>query len=200
MRGDATAARALDRMCRAAVRDGVGSIQIVSAYRGYEKQRILFDQRVEELREQFPSYPQEQLEAEANRTVSRPGESEHHTGLAFDLQAGDVAMEQFGSTEQGRWIEAHCAEYGFVLRYPHDKVAYTGIDNEPWHVRYVGTAAAQTLSLIHILYRVVLMPDASAAISSSRIAITARPWRERMNVRMTKIVSTASANTQVNVV
>lgn len=145
MRGDATAARALDRMCRAAVRDGVGSIQIVSAYRGYEKQRILFDQRVEELREQFPSYPQEQLEAEANRTVSRPGESEHHTGLAFDLQAGDVAMEQFGSTEQGRWIEAHCAEYGFVLRYPHDKVAYTGIDNEPWHVRYVGTAAAQTI-------------------------------------------------------
>lgn len=145
MRGDATAAQALNRMCRAAVRDGVGNIQIVSAYRGYEKQRILFDQRVEELREQHPSYTQEQLEAEANRTVSRPGESEHHTGLAFDLQAGEVAMESFGSTEQGRWIEAHCAEYGFVLRYPHDKVAYTGIDNEPWHIRYVGTAAAQTI-------------------------------------------------------
>ena len=29
-------------------------------------------------------------------------------------------------------------------RHP-DKVAYTGIDNEPWHVRYVGTAAAQTI-------------------------------------------------------
>ena len=33
---------------------------------------------------------------------------------------------------------AHCAEYGFILRYPVDKSEITGIGYEPWHYRYVG--------------------------------------------------------------
>ena len=37
---------------------------------------------------------------------------------------------------------AHCAEYGFIRRYPPDKVEITGISHEPWHFRYVGVDAA----------------------------------------------------------
>ena len=37
----------------------------------------------------------------------------------------------------------HCAEYGFILRYPADKQEITGVMYEPWHFRYVGEEAAQ---------------------------------------------------------
>ena len=36
----------------------------------------------------------------------------------------------------------HCAEYGFILRYPTEKSALTGVGYEPWHYRYVGETAA----------------------------------------------------------
>ena len=37
----------------------------------------------------------------------------------------------------------HCADYGFILRYPKDKTNITGIIYEPWHFRYVGVEAAK---------------------------------------------------------
>ena len=36
----------------------------------------------------------------------------------------------------------HCAEYGFIVRYPNGKSDVTGIIYEPWHFRYVGVEAA----------------------------------------------------------
>lgn len=33
-------------------------------------------------------------------------------------------------------------KFGFIYRYPENKVAITGIANEPWHYRYVGVNAA----------------------------------------------------------
>ena len=33
-------------------------------------------------------------------------------------------------------------EYGFILRYPQDRQAATGIVFEPWHWRYVGVENA----------------------------------------------------------
>ena len=39
-------------------------------------------------------------------------------------------------------MKAHCAEYGFILRYPKDKQDVTGIIFEPWHFRYVGVEIA----------------------------------------------------------
>ena len=40
----------------------------------------------------------------------------------------------------------HCAKYGFILRYPTDKSAITGIGYEPWHYRYVGKEAASAIA------------------------------------------------------
>ena len=36
----------------------------------------------------------------------------------------------------------HAHEYGFIVRYPADKVAITGYQYEPWHIRYLGDEAA----------------------------------------------------------
>ena len=38
-----------------------------------------------------------------------------------------------------------CGEYGFILRYPKGKEDITGIDYEPWHIRYVGQPHAKLM-------------------------------------------------------
>lgn len=143
MRANKEAVQAFDRMMRQARAEGIDGIVITSSYRGYEKQRILFDQQTQKLH--TGSRTLAQAEELANRTVSRPGESEHHTGYAFDLKTLNTEMEDFGSTEQGKWIKNNSAKFGFILRYPEDKANYTGIDSEPWHIRYVGVDAAQAM-------------------------------------------------------
>ena len=83
-----------------------------------------------------------QARSAARKLVADPGCSEHHTGLAFDIT---VPGTSFGGTKQAKWLEEHCWEWGFILRYPADKTAITGITNEPWHFRYVGTDAAMEM-------------------------------------------------------
>ena len=68
-----------------------------------------------------------------------PGTSEHQTGLAVDINADGINSAGY---EVYDWLLSHAHEYGFIKRYPEDKVALTGISNEPWHYRYVGKSAA----------------------------------------------------------
>lgn len=51
--------------------------------------------------------------------------------------------ETLANTELSKWMKEHCAEYGFILRFPEDKQDITGIMFEPWHFRYVGVEAAE---------------------------------------------------------
>ena len=44
------------------------------------------------------------------------------------------------------WMREHCHEYGFVIRYPKNKVEITGINYEPWHLRYVGIPVAKYMA------------------------------------------------------
>lgn len=135
---------ALQRMvddCRAA---GLQPL-ICSSYRTEETQRQLFEQEVENWLAR--GYAREEAEGRAAQWVARPGASEHHTGLALDIvdltyQVLDGEQE---NTAVQRWLMAHCAEYGFILRYPTDKSGLTGVNYEPWHYRYVGEAAAREI-------------------------------------------------------
>ena len=90
---------------------------------------------------------QEEAQELSLRTIARPGYSEHHTGLAVDLN--DVS-DNFEETEAYRWLQAHSADYGFVQRYRQDKVDITGIDNESWHYRYVGVEHAQEMNRLDL--------------------------------------------------
>ena len=141
---DSRAYPALQRMmddCRAA---GLQPL-ICSSYRSEETQRQLFQQEVQSWLAQ--GYPQEEAEEQAARWVARPGASEHQTGLAVDLVdlSYQVLDHEQENTAVQRWLMAHCAEYGFILRYPTDKSALTGVGYEPWHYRYVGVEAAQEI-------------------------------------------------------
>ena len=71
--------------------------------------------------------------------ASRPGHSEHHTGLAFDLGIRRSGLiEVFEGTGSYAWIPRNSHNYGFILRYPRGKTAITQTNFEPWHYRYVG--------------------------------------------------------------
>ena len=77
--------------------------------------------------------------------IALTGASEHHTGLAVDIvgknhQGLDKSQ---ASTKEAIWLNEHAAEYGFILRFPQDKVAITGISYESRHFRYVGEEAAK---------------------------------------------------------
>ena len=85
--------------------------------------------------------------ADAEKKVTEmgyyPGADEHQTGLAVNF-VGENAEAKF-STPVLEWMREHCAEYGFILRYPTDQTDVTGIVYEPWHYRYVGKEYAQDI-------------------------------------------------------
>lgn len=87
-------------------------------------------------------------EEAASQSIARPGQSEHQLGLAVDLTttSRECYLEAcFGDTADGKWLENNSYKFGFILRYPSDKVAVTGYQYEPWHFRYVGVDLATAL-------------------------------------------------------
>jgi LAS superfamily LD-carboxypeptidase LdcB len=112
------------------------SVVIHSSYRSYETQSFLYQRKLAQYGGDA---------AVAATIVAPPGTSEHQTGLCADIadQFYAVKDRSLENTATYRWLYEHCAAYGFILRYPADKEAVTGIIYEPWHFRYVGEEAAR---------------------------------------------------------
>lgn len=141
---DARCAEDMKAMIAAAKKDGV-SLIICSAYRSYELQEKNFNTKVQSYINK--GYSKEDAVAKTATIIAVPGTSEHHTGLAADIVTPTYQNlnSGFEDTEAFKWLYANCAEFGFVLRYPKDKVDVTKIIYEPWHYRYVGKEAAQIM-------------------------------------------------------
>lgn len=77
--------------------------------------------------------------------VARPGASEHQAGLALDVYVPYFAGSAFPKTDAGRFVNLEGWRYGFIMRYPFDKTAITGIGYEPWHIRYTGQPHAEIM-------------------------------------------------------
>ena len=83
-----------------------------------------------------------------SRTLKRcakPGTSEHHLGLAFDITDKRYPQRYTGADNAVEWLSKNCHEYGFIVRYPDSKTHITGIMSEPWHFRYVGVELAMEI-------------------------------------------------------
>lgn len=130
---------ALRSMLADAYDDGI-SLWALSAYRSYDSQTRVFNQKLQEYKNQ--GYSDEQAYQMTAAFIALPGTSEHATGYAVDLNSLDQSFE---NTKAFEWLINHCAEYGFILRYPKDKEEITGIAYEPWHYRYVGTNHAKII-------------------------------------------------------
>ena len=77
---------------------------------------------------------------EASVWTKKAGFSEHHTGLAFNLNVYKKDVEI--GEETYKWITDHCAEYGVIRRFPENKRNITYEKNEANHFRYVGVPHA----------------------------------------------------------
>jgi len=131
-------------MIRAAKAEGI-YLYVTSSYRDMDKQIELHEKKIETFVMQGYSY--EQAKEKAAEIVAVPGTSEHHLGLALDFVSSEYKKldKNQESTRSFQWLKEHCAEYGFILRYPNDKTEITGIIYEPWHFRYVGKEAAEVI-------------------------------------------------------
>lgn len=128
---DADTEEAFYKMAGDAYADGI-VLYICSGYRSYAEQEQLYN-----------SYAAERGVEEADSVSSRPGHSEHQTGLCMDVNTTEFSFE---GTPEAIWLEKHCAEYGFIIRFPKGKESITGYAYEPWHIRYVGKAAAAEIT------------------------------------------------------
>ena len=134
-----TAAAAFRAMADAAWADGI-SLRSVSAYRSYSTQSGLYN-----------SYLRQDSRASVDTYSARPGHSEHQTGLAVDINVASTGAH-FENTPAFAWLKAHCAEYGYILRYDKGQEHITGFRFEPWHYRYVGKEIAETVMSWGISY------------------------------------------------
>lgn len=131
----------------AAAKEAGFNMQLCSAYRTVQKSAQLYANKVNE----FIGYGYSEADAktEAAKWVAPPGTSEHHTGLAMDLVSADYwnyysdLEHDYEKFDSFKWMYEHCAEFGFILRFPKDKQDITGITYEPWHYRFVGVEAAK---------------------------------------------------------
>ena len=80
-----------------------------------------------------------------NPFAAKPGESEHHSGLAADIKVDGYAQRRFIMSKTGKWMAENAHRYGFIIRYPLWGEKRTGVDYEPWHLRYVGIPHAELI-------------------------------------------------------
>jgi zinc D-Ala-D-Ala carboxypeptidase len=115
------AAKGYTEMKAAAAKEGA-SLKIISAFRSVADQtKIVNDKR-----------KNGESDTKIYKSSSEPGYSEHHTGKAMDLNSLNPT---FGTTKEGKWIEANASKFGFEVSFPRGNKQ--NIIYEPWHIRYV---------------------------------------------------------------
>ena len=139
--GVRTAVEALKAMLEAAKEDGIGKKwQISAGYRTWDQQVNLLNQKTSAYKKKNKGWSSSKARRAALRSVAEPGSSEHHLGLAFDINK--QGSSTFAGTKHSEWLNEHCWEYGFIIRYTKEKEKITGFVAEPWHIRYVGVEHA----------------------------------------------------------
>lgn len=136
----------LDNMINDAAKLGL-KIYPSSGYRSVERQTVLFNNQISKCKKQ--GYKSKSAESVAATVVARPRTSEHHTGLAIDFNG---VRDDFYQTKEYDWLIKNADKYGFILRYPKDKIDITNVIYEPWHFRYVGKEIAQEIVHTDLCY------------------------------------------------
>lgn len=108
-------------------------LMVNSSFRNYQDQESVYN-----------AYKNTSGETYANSIATKPGFSEHQTGLALDIfSKSNTNKNTFKDTPEAKWLKENAYKYGFILRYPEEFEEITGITFEPWHYRYVGKDIAK---------------------------------------------------------
>lgn len=105
---------------------------VSSGHRTNSYQHKLLDEKIDAYKSE--GYGSVKSFIAARCWVALPGHSEHHLGIAVDINNKSTTTSQ----EVYKWLSNNAYKYGFIKRYPGDKIEITNIHSEPWHYRYVG--------------------------------------------------------------
>jgi len=143
------AAMALTAMMAEMRAAGFDDVYVTSAYRTYSYQAALFNTYINQEMTADPTLTYEQAKAKVLTYSAEPGSSEHQSGLCVDFITSTMTDldETFATYPVYRWLQENAHKFGFILRYPQDKVEITGYSYEPWHYRFVGQTAAAEIFL-----------------------------------------------------
>lgn len=135
-------AEAFEEMKKAAVKEGV-NIRIVSGFRSTQYQKTVFKKKFG-----VQNSPTDK-EFEARLRFSAPsGFSEHHTGLAIDINSTE---QSFANTKEYKWLQEHASEYGFEMSFPEN--GKQGLGFEPWHWRYIGKEEDESAGVYREIFK-----------------------------------------------
>ncbi len=128
-------------MWNAANNEGIYLI-VNSSYRDYASQEELYN-----------TYKDSYGTTAADAVASRPGYSEHQTGLSVDIFSKDnTSTKTFKESNAYNWLVNNSYKYGFILRYPEGKENLTGYEFEAWHYRYIGKKIAKDVHDKNLTY------------------------------------------------
>lgn len=143
---DSRTAGYIMQMIEDAREDGIELI-VMSAYRSFDRQEEDVNNTIRENMVTL-GMNRDEAEAAALKTAQRPGYSEHNAGIAVDILSDEYTYmddDGFKNTKAYAWLQENAADYGFILRYPEDGFASTGMSFEPWHYRFVGQYYARII-------------------------------------------------------
>ena len=122
------AAEAFCGMCRYAREQGIW-LYATQGHRSLEEQEEL-----------IRFYTQRDGAEVAMRRCAPAGFSEHHSGLALDVNGGN--WESGAGIQNPQlawdWLAENCFQFGFMIKNLKGKEHITGTRYEPWHIRYLG--------------------------------------------------------------
>ena len=112
-------------------------IYMSNAYRSYKDQEDMYNKLLKQKGESY-----------VNNSVSKPGFSEHQTGLVFNIDT----VGEFNNSVEKEWLKNNAHKYGFILRYPEKKEEITGYKGITKQYRYVGEEIATYIAKNNITF------------------------------------------------
>jgi LAS superfamily LD-carboxypeptidase LdcB len=167
------AGKAFEEMQKEARKAGI-ELEIVSAYRSYERQQRIWNRK-------YTSNAKQGLSPEKNiqkiiEYSTLPGTSRHHWGTDVDLidgskpQNGDVLLtEKFH--DQGpyapmrKWMDENANKFGFIRPYTQDPKR-KGFYYEPWHYSYAPLSIPMLNAYLKLDLNRLLIPESLEGSSS----------------------------------
>tara|TARA_B000000475_G_scaffold265805_1_gene254802 strand:+ start:238 stop:939 length:702 start_codon:yes stop_codon:yes gene_type:complete len=147
---------AYKKMRKAALIDGV-ELKIISAYRSYERQKMIWNNKYLKYTKEYNLEPEKAIN-EIIRFSTIPGTSRHHWGTDIDIidgrykGEGDLLLAENFKKEGiffnvKTWLNKNSENFGFYIVYSDDKNR-KGFEHEPWHFSYLPVSKKMLESFI----------------------------------------------------
>ena len=135
--GNKTMIESLTKMASDLNRETGKKIYVSNVYRSYQEQEKIYNDLLKQKGESY-----------VNNSVSKPGFSEHQTGLILNIDT----VGEFKTSIEREWLNNNAYKYGFILRYPENKSDITGYKGITKQFRYVGVDIATYVTKNNITF------------------------------------------------